>query len=66
MVLRLFEKLSWNMEEKNKKIMIAITRPEGHRKSNISLVDVLEKDFRITRTEAILKYNFKTGFLSRK
>lgn len=54
------------MEEKNKKIMIAITRPEGHRKSNISLVDVLEKDFRITRTEAILKYNFKTGFLSRK
>ena len=29
-------------------------------KSNISIVDVPEKYFRITGAEAILKYNFKT------
>lgn len=32
----------------------------------INIVDVLEKDFRVPRTVAILKYNLKTVFLSRK
>lgn len=31
MLIRLFEKLSWNMEEKNKKDMIDVTRHGGHR-----------------------------------
>jgi len=39
---------------------------EGHKenmwnkenKSNVSIVDVLEKDIRISRAEIILKYNF--------
>lgn len=35
-------------------------------KSAISIVDVPEKYFRITGAEAILKYNFRTDFLSRK
>lgn len=29
-------------------------------KSNISIVDVLEKDVRIIRAEIILKYNFES------
>lgn len=47
------------MEEKNKKD-IDVPRHGGQKenKSNVSIVDVLKKDIRISRAEIILKYNF--------
>lgn len=35
-------------------------------KSNISIMNVLSKHFRVARTEAVVKYNFKMFFLSKK
>jgi len=34
--------------------------------SNISIVNVLKKDFIVARTEAVRKYNFKTFFSKQK
>lgn len=34
--------------------------------SNVSIVNVLKKDFIVARTEAICKYNFKTIFSKQK
>ena len=44
--------------KEQKKIQMSLDMEAKENKSNISIVDVLEKDIRISRAEIIFKYNF--------
>lgn len=44
--------------KEQKKIQMSLDMEAKENKSNVSIVDVLEKDIRISRAEIIFKYNF--------
>lgn len=44
--------------KEQKKIQMSLDMEAKENKSNVSIVDVFEKDIRISRAEIIFKYNF--------